>query len=110
MKHAQTSLCLALVIFSHVAVANDTGMDRYLRGFENLIADLEEVGSSKSCGDNFIMTAANARMKFATSLANLGDEPDMSNFTMEQMQKYLGLAQRMNQAQVAINQKQVRCL
>lgn len=110
MKHIQTSLCLALVIFSHVVVANDTGMDRYLRIFENLIEDLEEVGSGKSCGDNFIMTAANARMKFATSLANLGDEPDMSNFTMEQMQKYLGLAQRMTQAQVAINQKQVRCL
>ena len=110
MKKFISSLGLALVIFTNAGVANDINMDRYLSGFENLIADLEEVGSSKSCGGNFIMTAANARMKFATSLANLGDEPDMSNFTMEQMQKYLGLAQRMNQAQVAINQKQVRCL
>jgi hypothetical protein len=109
MKKFISSLGLALVIFTNAGVANDISMDRFLSGFENLISDLEGVGSSKPCGDNFVMVAANAQMKFGMSLANLG-APDVSNFTTEQMQEYLGLTQRMNQAQAALNQKQSRCI
>ena len=110
MKHIQTSLCLALVIFSHVVVATETNVTRYLNGYEKLILELEDIGSSESCGNNFVMVAANARMRVAMEVANLSADLDLSNFTMEQGQKNLELGQRMVAAQLALNQKQVRCL